>query len=125
VFVSAQINLSYEYTCVVPGDYSVVIRINRLRGFPSTTPGSSEYLFADTVLVSERTLTKTATVGTGIANAEAIFTTILDGPNLDFGYYWYILEIEFDVSSTDGVYDTTIGKVTTGLRSLTSQVIKQ
>jgi hypothetical protein len=123
--VSAQINLSYEYTCVVPGDYSVVIRINRLRGFPSTTPGSSEYLFADTVLVSERTLTKTATVGTGIANAEAIFTTILDGPNLDFGYYWYILEIEFDVSSTDGVYDTTIGKVTTGLRSLTSQVIKQ
>jgi len=125
VFVSAQLDMSWDYTCVVDGDYSIIVSINRLKGFPSQTPGSSEYLFADSVLISEKTFVKTATAGTGTDSLEAIFTTILDGPNLDFGYYWYILEIEFDVNSTDGVYDTTIGKVTTGLRSLTSQVIKQ
>jgi hypothetical protein len=122
VFISAQINLSWEYTCTVPGDYDVVVFIGRLRGFPSATPGSAEYLFADEVLVSEKTFTKTATIGTGTDSLESIFSTVLDGPNLDFGYYWYILQTQFNVL---GSYDVTIGKVTTGLRSLTAQVIKQ
>lgn len=125
VFVSAQINLTWEYNCVVGSSYDIVTSITRLRGFPSQTPGSTEYLFADEVLISEKTFTKTVVAGTGTDNLESIYSTVLDGPNLDFGYYWYILNVQFNVTSTISVYDVTIGKVTTGLRSLTAQVIKQ
>lgn len=95
VFVSAQLNMTWEYTCTTATDYQVVVAITRLRGFPTDTPGSNDYLFADTVLVSERTFDKSITVGSGTQSLEAIFTTVLDGPNLDFGYYWYILTVEF------------------------------
>lgn len=125
VFVSAQLNLNWEYDCTTGNDYEVVVSITRLRGFPDTTPGSNDYLFKDTVLVSERTFNKTVTAGTGTQDLEAIFTTVLDGPNLDFGYYWYILTVKFVMPQTVAPFDITIGKVTTGLRSLTAQVIKQ
>jgi len=95
VFVSAQLNLSYEYDCTTATNYDVIVRITRLRGFPDTTPGSNDYQFKDTVLVSRKTFTKSLTVGTGTDTLEAIFTTVLDGPNLDFGYYWYILTVEY------------------------------
>lgn len=125
VFVSAQLNLSWEYDCTTGNDYEVKVSITRLRGFPDETPGSNDYLFKDTVIVSERSYTKTVTAGTGTQELEAIFTTVLDGPNLDFGYYWYILTVEYVMPQTVAPYDITIGKVTTGLRSLTAQVIKQ
>ena len=121
VFVSAQLDLSYEYECFNNISYDVVVRISRGKGFPDTTPGSNDYLFADFITISEKTFTKTVTVGSGTDTLEAIFTTVLDGPNLDFGYYWYILEVEFVALITD----VTIGRATTGLRSLTAQVIKQ
>jgi hypothetical protein len=121
VFVSAQLDLSYEYECFNNISYDVVVRISRGKGFPDSTPGSNDYLFADFVTISEKTFTKTVTVGSGTDSLEAIFTTVLDGPNLDFGYYWYILEVEFVALITD----VTIGRATTGLRSLTAQVIKQ
>lgn len=95
VFISAQLNLSYEYDCTTNTNYDVVVRITRLRGFPTDVPGSNDYLFKDTVIVSERTYSKSLTVGTGTDTLEAIFTTVLDGPNLDFGYYWYILTVEY------------------------------
>ena len=121
VFVSAQLDLSYEYVCFNNIDYDVVVRISRGRGFPDSTPGSNDFLFADFTTISEKTFTKSVVVGTGTDTLEAIFTTVLDGPNLDFGYYWYILEVEFVAAITD----VTIGRATTGLRSLTAQVIKQ
>lgn len=121
VFVSAQLDLSYEYECFNNISYDVVVRIIRGKGFPDSTPGSTDFLFADFVTISQKTFTKTVTVGTGTQSLEAIFTTVLDGPNLDFGYYWYILEVEFVADITD----VTIGRATTGLRSLTAQVIKQ
>jgi hypothetical protein len=121
VFVSAQLNLSYEYECFNNISYDVIVRITRGRGFPDTTPGSNDFLFADFTTISEKTFAKTVTVGSGTQELEAIFTTVLDGPNLDFGLYWYILEVEFVAAITD----VTIGRATTGLRSLTAQVIKQ
>lgn len=121
VFVSAQLDLSYEYECFNNIDYDVIVRITRGRGFPDSTPGSNDFLFADFTTISEKTFTKSVVVGTGTQSLEAIFTTVLDGPNLDFGYYWYILEVEFVADITD----VTIGRATTGLRSLTAQVIKQ
>jgi len=122
VFISAQINLEWEYNCTTDCNYDVVVYIGRSRGFPSDTPGSAEYLFADEVLVSEKTFTRSVVIGTGTDSLESIFSTVLDGPDLDFGYYWYILHAQFNVP---GSYDVTIGKVATLLRSLTAQVIKQ
>ena len=125
VFVSAQLDLAWEYDCTTATDYAVVIAITRLRGFPTDTPGSNDFLFADTVLVSEKSFARSVTAGTGTQSLEAVFTTVLDGPNLDFGYYWYILTVEFVMPQTAPPFDTTIGRATTGLRSLTAQVIKQ
>jgi hypothetical protein len=121
VFVSAQLDLSYEYECFNNISYDVIVRISRGRGFPDSTPGSNDFLFADFTTISEKTFAKTVTVGTGTQSLEAVFTTVLDGPNLDFGYYWYILEVEFVAAITD----VTVGLATMNLRSLTAQVIKQ
>jgi hypothetical protein len=125
VFVSAQLNVDWEY--VTDGsDYDVVVRIIRERGFQSETPGSTEYLFAGTVLISEKTFPFTTAAGSGTDSLEAIFTTVLDGPNLDFAYYRYYLEVRFNVGGTGpSSYATTIGPVTMGLRSLVAQVVKQ
>jgi len=122
VFVSAQINLTWEYTVNTPDDYSVIVSIERSKGFQDPTPGSTEYLFADTVTVSEKEFVFTATTS-GTESLEAIFTTVLDTPS--FGYYWYILTVFFQPPQSSPPYDIDIGRVTTGLRSLTAQVIKQ
>ena len=95
VFVSAQLDLAWEYDCSTATDYAVVIAITRLRGFPTDTLGSNDYLFKDTVLVSEKSFAQSVTAGTGTQSLESVFTTVLDGPNLDFGYYWYILTVKF------------------------------
>lgn len=95
VFVSAQLDLAWEYDCTTATDYAVVIAITRLRGFPTDVQGSNDFLFADTVLVSEKSFARSVAAGTGTQSLEAVFTTVLDGPNLDFGYYWYILTVEF------------------------------
>jgi hypothetical protein len=125
VFVSAQLDLAWEYDCTTATDYNVVIAITRLRGFPTDTPGSNDYLFKDTVLVSEKSFAQSVTTGTGTQSLEAVFTTVLDGPNLDFGYYWYILTVLFEMPEVEPPFSTTIGRATTRLRSLTAQVIKQ
>jgi hypothetical protein len=124
VFVSAQLNVDWEY--VTDGtDYDVVVRIIRERGFQSETPGSTDYLFAGTVLISEKTFPFTTAAGSGTDSLEAIFTTVLDGPNLDFAYYRYYLNIQFNSPESGSSYSTTIGLVTMGLRSLVAQVVKQ
>ena len=97
VFVSAQLNLTWEYICATANTYNVKVSIKRLKGFPTQTPGDNEFLFAGEVLVSQKTFAKAATAGTGTETLEAIFTTVLDGPNLDFGFYWYIMDVEFSV----------------------------
>jgi hypothetical protein len=125
VFVSAQLDLAWEYDCTTATDYNVVIAITRLRGFPTDVQGSNDFLFADTVLVSEKSFARSVTTGTGTQSLEAVFTTVLDGPNLDFGYYWYILTVMFEMPEVEPPFSTTIGRATTRLRSLTAQVIKQ
>ena len=126
VFVSAQINLEWEYNCTDTTTYNAKVRIGRLSGFPSATPGSNEYLFQDEVLITEKNNYFIVNPGSSTQRLEAIFTTVLDGPNLNFGYYWYILEVYFEVDDLAyPVYPVTIGKVTTTLRSLTAQVIKE
>ena len=125
VFVSAQLDLAWEYDCTTATNYNVVISIVRSRGFPTTTPGSNDYLFKDDVLVSEKSFAQSVAPGTGTQSLESVFTTVLDGPNLDFGYYWYILSVLFEMPEVEPPFSTTIGRATTRLRSLTAQVIKQ
>jgi hypothetical protein len=124
VFVSAQLDLEWEYDCTTATDYEVVIAITRLRGFPSDTPGSNDFLFANTVLVSEKSFAKSVTAGTGTQNLESVFTTVLDGPDLDFGYYWYILTVKFVVPGGITVavnsQKFTLGGTTAALGSTTT-----
>jgi len=128
VFVSAQLDLSWEYDCTTATDYEVVIAITRLRGFPTDVQGSNDFLFADTVLVSEKSFAQSVTAGTGTQSLEAVFTTVLDGPNLDFGYYWYILTVEFvmpgsiRIKNATGDFDFTGTKVALGSTTMYSGI---
>lgn len=95
VFITAQINLDFTYDCTTASEWDVKIKINRYKGEPTVTPGDNDYLFdLDTnPLVSQQvTHYSESTSGTS-GNTEYIFTTVLDQPS--FGYYWYILDIEF------------------------------
>jgi hypothetical protein len=114
-FINGQINLEWTYTCSVATTYNVKVRIGRLRGFPSDTPGSNDFLFADEVLVTEKNNYRTVTVGSGTDTLETIFTSVLDGPNLDFGYYWYILEVYFEVEGS--LPDDSDTFITTGTKA--------
>ena len=68
------------------------------------------------------TYSYTVDSGTGtLAPTETIFTSIIDTPAP--GYYWYILEI-LAYSQGDGAVVHPIN-VTSNLRSLTAQVVKQ
>ena len=124
VFVSAQLNLEWEYTCTTAITYNVIVQIARLKGFPSDSPGSNDYLFADSVVVSKKNNVRAVTPGSGTQALESIFTTVLDGPNLDFGYYWYILEVYFEIPgsllSGDGKDNFTISGTKVALVSDTT-----
>lgn len=121
VFVTAQIILDIDYTASTASDFDIVVSIDRLTGFPTNKAGDNDYVFSNLVTVSKRTFNYTPSVSGSINDLETVFTTVLDGPNLDFGYYWYILDISFNVNSGD----VLPGNVVAGLRSLTAQVIKQ
>jgi hypothetical protein len=76
------------------------------------------------VLVSEKSFAKSVTAGTGTQNLESVFTTVLDGPDLDFGYYWYILTVKFVVPGGITVavnsQKFTLGGTTAALGSTTT-----
>jgi hypothetical protein len=114
VFVSAQINLAWTYTCSVASTYNVSVRIFRLEGAPSDTPGSTEYIFSNDTLVSKKDNSFAVTVGSGTQTLENIFSTVLDGPNLPFKYYWYILEVYFEVAGP--LYDDTETFIVSGTK---------
>jgi len=94
-FLSAQINLDMSYTASEASEFDIVIRINRYRGDPTTTPGDNDYLFdldTNPIVSEQRTHYSVVTSGS-TGNVEYIFTTVLDQPS--FGYYWYILDVIF------------------------------
>ena len=97
VFLSAQINLDFTYDCTTASEWDIRVKIDRYAGFPTTTPGDNDYLFdLDTKgnpVVSEQVTHYSESTAGSSGNVEYIFTTVLDQPS--FGYYWYILDIEF------------------------------
>jgi hypothetical protein len=120
VFVTAQINLAWTYTCAVASTYNVSVRIFRLEGFESDTPGSQEYIFSNETLVSKKDNYFAVTPGSGTQTLETIFSTVLDGPNLPFKYYWYILQVYFEVEGP--LYDDSETLIPTGTKAVLGSV---
>jgi hypothetical protein len=132
VFVSAQLNLDVAYTCSEASEFQVAVRINRYQGFIDTTDlntpiANRDYLFDFDETVSQKVYSFSVSTS-GTESLEAIFTTVLDRPS--FGYYWYILEVDFITKTNDDPPvplpgDAQPDVLEVGLRSLTAQVIKQ
>lgn len=130
VFVSGQLLCNVDYNSTVPNsEFDIIVSIDRLTGYLSTAPGDNDYTFGDpTTTVAKRTFHYTVTGNGSITDLETIFTQFIDGPDIPFGYYWYLLQFEFRTTDDAGVPypgDATAGVVTLGLRSLTAQVVKQ
>lgn len=119
VFVSAQLQLDFTYTCSTASEFNVYVAINRYLGkIDIGRPTSNDYLFNFDKTVTEEKFTFTpSTSGSDVLNA--IFTNAIDTPT--FGYYWYILEIYFEPVSGDALPDV----FTAGLRSLAAQAVRQ
>lgn len=97
VFVTAQIKLDYDYTASMASEYDIIVQINRYTGsITNSTPTSPTdlivYDYQDTI--NQQVFHKSVTTS-GSDSIEAVFTTTLDGPSLNLGSYWYILDISF------------------------------
>lgn len=121
VFVGGQLNNDISY--VNPGaasDLTYRVQINRYKGFINNDPINPDYLFDFDATVFQETYFFTGLTGSGTtASVETIFTTVIDEP--DPGYYWYLLEITYEVDSGSQLYITT-SKL--GNRSISVQVVK-
>jgi hypothetical protein len=130
VFVSGQLLCDVAYDATTPNsEFDIVVTIDRYTGYLSTLPGSDDFVFADPVTtVAERRFHYTVSGPGTIDDLETIFTQFIDGPDIPFGYYWYLLQFKFATEDSTGTPypgDATGGVVTLGLRSLTAQVVKQ
>ena len=111
VFVTAQIILDIDYTASEASRFEILVQINRLTGFPTNVAGDNDYVFSNSSTVTERRYAYSVSADGTISDLETVFTTALDGPNLDFGYYWYILDVTF-VRTGLQLLDGGIGSVT-------------
>lgn len=90
-FISAQLNLDFDWTASTASEFDIVVQINRYRAFPVVgQPGQVIFQF-DTTISQKRYHYSTSTAGSD--SIESIFTTVIDTPG--FGYYYYILEVDF------------------------------
>jgi hypothetical protein len=128
VFISAQAKMTFSYTCSYYSEFDIVVAVNRYK--PSSTAPlaqGTDYSFIFDKTISQTTKHYTSNTGTFTVDAgDNIFTTVIDQPS--FGYYWYILEISFNVQDANQdpyLGDAAPGNFLLGLRSLTAQVIKQ
>lgn len=119
VFIAAQIELDYTYTASLPSNYDILVQINRYAARDNyNTPSSLlfsgvntnlDYLFTYQSTVAQKILNRSVTTS-GTDTIDLAFTTILDGPDLQKDYYWYILEISFVTAPTiPRVYGTGLG----------------
>ena len=121
VFISSQLNAIISYTATTASDLTVTVFIDRYLGFPNSDPVNPGFLFDFDETVALREYQYTGLNGTGsLPPLEAIFSTFPD-TNIPPGYYWYLLNIRFD--QTGG--DLEVTQCETGLRSMTTQVVKQ
>jgi hypothetical protein len=116
VFLSAQINFDFTYDCTTASEWDIIVKIDRYAGFPTTAAGDNEFLFdLDTngnPIVSQQVTHYSESTSGVSGNQEYIFTTVLDQPS--FGYYWYILDIEFSTLNPNlgGLLEQQYGQTT-------------
>jgi hypothetical protein len=120
VFISAQLNNKITYDFGLPSDLVYTVSINRYKGEPNNNPVNPGFLFGNPVTVSQRIYTYSG-LTSGSLEQETIFSTLFDS-NIPPGYYWYILEVSFE-SDDGGFLQVTQSEL--GLRSMTTQVVKQ
>lgn len=129
VFISGQLDQTIEYELTSsPGSLTVIVEVNRYRGYINSDPVNPDFLFDFDETVAKKVYNFTGLSGT-TQTVETVFSTILDQPtayNNDpltpwTAYYWYILEVSYESPDSD----TTVNNVLLGLRSLSAQVVKQ
>jgi hypothetical protein len=118
VFLSAQLNNILDY--VGSGDLTYTVYMNRYVGFLSKSdPGNPIYRFSFDGIVSKKVYSRPGLAGPGtVPEIETIFSTLVDNPAP--GYYWYIVEVQYDATG-----DLEIKQATLGVRSISTQVVKQ
>jgi hypothetical protein len=136
VFISGQLDQEIDYDAPSgTGQLEITVQVNRYRGFINEDPINPDYLFNFDDTIAEKVYVRSCASGTGTLDPiETVFTTLIDQPN-DFNnpdnpnylgpwtaYYWYILEVYWTSTDANPVYVTS-DKF--GLRSLSSQVVKQ
>lgn len=123
--ISAQINNKISYTASTASDLKYTVTIDRLKGRQSIIAGNTSYGFYDATTLMTRVYSGGALsglTGTGtLDNIETIFSTFIDR-DLPVGYYWYFLDVRFEVTNGG---DLEITQSQVGLRSLTAQSVKQ
>lgn len=122
VFIGSQLSNTISYqNSGAASDLTYLVQVNRYTAFLNNDPINPDYLFSDRTTIFEKSYTYTGLTGSGtLPEVETIFSTIIDEP--DPNYYWYILEVEFDV---DGASSLKVDTCVLGLRSLSAQVVKQ
>jgi hypothetical protein len=122
VFIGSQLTNTISY--VNPGaasDLTYRMQVNRYTAFPNNDPINPDFVFSTPKTIFEKVYNFTALSGPGtLPEIETIFSTIIDEPTP--GYYWYILEVRYDVADDSELY---ISDSVLGLRSMSAQVVKQ
>ena len=98
VFVTAQVDVGFESitgTGFGTPQADLVVQINRYVGTPTQSLTDNDYNFNFQDTIAQKVFHFEPIVTPGIIEKEIVFTTVLDGPNLDFGLYWYLLEMSF------------------------------
>jgi hypothetical protein len=123
VFISAQLNNIISYTATIATDLNYAVAINRYKGFPNNDIANPGYYFQFDKLISKRVYQYTGLNGTGVLdNVETVFGTLPD-TGIAPGYYWYIMDVSFQ--RTNDPSDLQVTQSTLGLRSMSTQVVKE
>ena len=120
VFLSASVDTNFTGTSTSAlNRMAITTAINRYVGVINNDPTNPEYrFFLDKTVAQKVHYFQSILSGVNYSDNVA-FTTVIDIPNP--GYYWYILEISFNVY--EGDYEVSSDELFA--RSLTAQVVKQ
>ena len=122
VFISSQLDnlINYEVLSILPATMKVFVAINRYVASLNSDPTNPDYLFDIEKTIALKTYTFSGLTGTGtLPIIETVFATVLDQPPP--AYYRYILEVSFNSIVENVVATSSLF----GLRSISSQVVKQ
>ena len=118
VFLSAQFTNAISY--VGSGDLTYTVFLNRYVGFlTKSDPGNPVYRFNFDSTILQKVYQRPGLTGPGtLDEIETIFSMAVDTPSP--GYYWYILETQYDSTG-----NLEASQATLGVRSISTQVVKQ